>query len=45
MNYCDKASNVEAFVNQSFSFKTVLDIPDIKPDNKHVRFRKNLDDF
>ena len=27
------------------SLKTALDIPDIKPDNKHVRFRKDFDDF
>ena len=39
MNHCDEAPDIEASVDQTFGLKTALDIPDINPNNRHVRFR------
>ena len=43
MNHCDKDSNIEVSVNQFSSIRITLDIPDIEPDNRYVRFRRDLD--
>ena len=42
-NHCDEAPNVEASVNQAFGLRTTLDIPDIDLNDRHVRFRGDLD--
>ena len=36
-------ANIEASVNESLSFTSALDIPNVYPDNRHVQFRQNLD--
>jgi len=36
-------ANIEALVNESFSFAFALDVPNVYPDNRHVQFRQNLD--
>jgi len=35
-NSCYVASDIEAPVDQFFSFITALNIPNVKPDNAHV---------
>jgi len=37
MNSGDIASNIEVPVDKSFGFATTLNVPDIQPDNSHVR--------
>jgi len=42
-NHYNEAPNVKASVNQAFSLRTTLDIPDIDLNDRHVRFRGDLD--
>ena len=44
LNHRNEASNVEASIDQTFSLCTALDILDIDPDNRHIRFRRDLND-
>ena len=32
------ASNIETSINQHFNFSTTLEVPDIYPDDSHIRF-------
>jgi len=41
-NGCNITSNVETSVNKHLGITTTLDIPNIYPNNQHVRFRRNL---
>ena len=41
-NDCDITSDVETSVNEHFGITATLDIPNIYPNNQHVRFRGNL---
>ena len=43
-NSSDVLADIEALVNESFSFVTTLNIPNIYPNNGHVRLRQDLDD-
>ena len=44
IDYHNKASNIKALVNKSSSLRTTLNIPDINPNDRYFRFRKDLDD-
>ena len=41
-NGCNITSNVETSVNEHLGITATLDVPDIYPNNWHVRFRRNL---
>ena len=43
LNSYNILANIEASVNESFSFATTLNIPNIYSDNGHVQFRRDLD--
>ena len=43
INHCNEAPNVEVSVNQAFGLRTTLDISDIDLNDRHVRFREDLD--
>ena len=36
-------ANIEASINEHFSFAAALNIPYVYPDDRHVRFGQNLD--
>ena len=38
-NSCDILSNIEVLVDKALSSTTALNIPNIYPNNRHVRFR------
>ena len=44
LNSSNVLANIEALVNESFSFATALNIPNIYPDNGYVQLRQDLDD-
>jgi len=41
-NGCNITSDVETSVNEHLGIIATLDIPNIYPNNQHVRFRRNL---
>ena len=45
MNSSDITSNIKASINKTFSFATALDIPDVRPDNHHVRLWRQFDNI
>jgi len=44
LNCSYKASHIELSVDDFFCIRTALRVPNIDPDNRHVRFRGDLDD-
>ena len=44
-NCCDVPSYIEAPVNKTLCLTATLNVPNVNPDNRHIRFRWNLDDL
>ena len=45
MNSSDIATYIKVSINQPFSFRTALGIPNINLNNHYVGFRQNFDNF
>ena len=39
------ASNIEVAIDETFGFGTTLNIPNVKPYDNYIQFRRNLDNF
>ena len=42
-NGCNEAANIKAPIDKHFCVRATLDVPDIQPNNCHVRFRRYFD--
>jgi len=43
LNGYNVPANIEASIDERFSFAATLNIPYVYPDNRHVQFGRNLD--